>query len=240
MKIFDTPSRILVTRLCLFVCIQAVLALGFFLAGADQAWEAAAAWWPIIVVITNLMCISLLIWLFKRNGRRYGDIFRIQKDAFKSDWWILLILLVFLGPVGFLPNLLLGKWLFGNPETTLDLMFRPLPFWAVYLSLILFPLTQGLAELPTYFAYTGPEMISRGTRPWLAVSLASLFLALQHVAVPLLFNARFIVWRGLMFLPFAFFVGIVLHWRSRLLPYFVIVHALMDLSLAVMLFDVAF
>jgi hypothetical protein len=33
-----------------------------------------------------------------------------------------------------------------------------------------------------------------------------------------------------MFLPFAFFTGLVLKFRPALLPYFVIVHALLDVS----------
>lgn len=233
------PLWMLAARSCLFLLFQAVFALGFYLRGAAHAWEAAAAWWTFSVTITNLICISLLIILFRQNGKRYLDIFKVQRGTFKSDWLVLLVLLVFLGPVGFLPNLLLGKWLFGDPEKTLALILRPLPFWAVYLSIILFPLTQGLAELPTYFAYSMPAMISQGARGWVAVALASLFLALQHIAAPFLFNFQFIVWRGLMFLPFASFIGVVLYRRGRLLPYFALVHVFMDLSFAIMLLDVA-
>jgi hypothetical protein len=234
------PWFMLVSRLCLFAAIQAVFALGFYLTGSSQAWEAAASWWPFGVTIANLICIFLLIWLFKQDGKRYWDIFRIQKESIKSDWLVLLVLLVFLGPVGYLPNLWIGNWLFGNPQQTLDLMMRPLPLWAVYISLVLFPVTQGLAELPTYFAYVMPKLEDQGTHRWLAVTLASLFLSLQHTAVPLLFDYRYLLWRALMFIPFAFFVGMVLHWRKRLLPYFAVVHVLMDLSLAVMLLDVAY
>jgi len=43
-----------------------------------------------------------------------------------------------------------------------------------------------------------------------------------------------------MYLPFAVFVGIVLHWRPRLLPYFVVIHVLMDISFALMLLSVAY
>ena len=60
------------------------------------------------------------------------------------------------------------------------------------------------------------------------------------MAVRLLFDLRFILWRGLMFIPFAFFAGIVLHWRPRLLPYMAMVHVLMDLSFAMMLLSAAY
>jgi len=63
---------------------------------------------------------------------------------------------------------------------------------------------------------------------------------LQHIAVPFLCDLRFIAWRGLMCIPFAVFVGIVLHWRPRLLSYMAAVHVLMDLSFAMMLLSAAY
>ncbi|MFL7890517.1 MAG: hypothetical protein ACK2UM_09310 [Anaerolineales bacterium] len=234
------PWIMLVARISLFAGIQVLIALCFYLAGFTNAWESAASWWPFTVTITNLICISLLVWLFNQDGKRYWDIFHIQRGNLKSDLLALLLLLVFLGPVSFLPNLLLGNLLFVDPQQTLALLIRPLPLWAVYISLILFPVTQGLAELPTYFSYSMPKLESQGVHRWAAVTLASLFLSLQHLAVPLLFNYQFILWRALMFLPFAFFVGIVLHWRPRLLPYLAFIHVLMDLSFAAMLIGVAY
>jgi hypothetical protein len=44
-----------------------------------------------------------------------------------------------------------------------------------------------------------------------------------------------LLYRLLMFLPFALLVGISLRLRPRLLPYFAVVHGLMDMSLALMM-----
>ena len=38
------------------------------------------------------------------------------------------------------------------------------------------------------------------------------------------------LWRLGMFLPFALFTGLVLKLRPALLPYFIIIHALMDVT----------
>jgi hypothetical protein len=46
----------------------------------------------------------------------------------------------------------------------------------------------------------------------------------------LIFDWGFMLWRFGMFLPFALFTGLVLKFRPALLPYFVIVHALMDVT----------
>ncbi|MBP7694737.1 MAG: hypothetical protein KA764_22635, partial [Anaerolineales bacterium] len=73
-----------------------------------------------------------------------------------------------------------------------------------------------------------------------ALSLAALMLGLQHLAMPFLFDLRFITWRALMYLPFALVTGLLLRWRPRLLPYFAIVHTLMNLSLAAMFLPEAY
>ena len=96
------------------------------------------------------------------------------------------------------------------------------------------------AEIPTYFGFVMPRFEAQGMRPWVALALPALLLSLQHAAVPLLFDVRYMLWRGLMFLPFAFLVGMVVYWRPRLLPYLALVHALMDMSFAMMLLGVAY
>ncbi|MCB0037965.1 MAG: hypothetical protein KDE51_28220, partial [Anaerolineales bacterium] len=90
-------------------------------------------------------------------------------------------------------------------------------------------------ELATYFGYVMPRLAANHLPKWGALSLPALLLGLQHVAVPLLFDIRFILWRALMYIPFAFFIGFVLHWRPRLLPYLAIIHMLMNISFATML-----
>ena len=117
----------------------------------------------------------------------------------------------------------------------LDLLARPLPAWAAIVSFALFPLLQGLVELSTYILYALPRLEAQGVRPWLAVSLALFFLSAQHIFAPFIFEARFIIYRFVMFLPFAALVTLVLRWRPRLMPYMAVIHILMDVSIAVML-----
>ena len=230
----------LFSRIVLFILIQALFALGFVLAGSSNAWERSANWWPLVVSIANLICVFLLVKLYKKDGKRYWDIFRFNKKTVKKDLLALLGVLVVVAPVSFLPNILLAKFLFGDAQVALGLLVRPLPLWATLAGFILFPVTQGLAEIALYFAYVMPAFESGGMKPWLALSLPSLILGFQHIGVPFLFNGRFLLWRAFMFLPFAFLLGIVLRWRPRLLPYLAIVHVLMDLSVGVMLLPLAY
>lgn len=230
----------LFARITLFAAFQALLALLLFLLGSSQAWESAANWWPLTVAAVDLVVLLLLIRLFAAEGRRFWDIFRVERATIKGDLLVMLGLVILAGPVSYLPNVWLGQALFGSPEATLELIVRPLPHWAVLLALVFFPIGQGLTELPTYFGYVMPRLQAQGMRRWLAVTLPALMLAFQHIAVPLLLDARFIAWRAFMFIPFAFLVGITLLWRPRLLPYLVVVHILMDLAFAIMFLNLAY
>jgi hypothetical protein len=87
--------------------------------------------------------------------------------------------------------------------------------------------------------YIAPKLENKsasghGLKPWLAVGLASIFLSLQHITAPLVFDLRFILWRALMYLPFAIYVGILIRWRPRLLPFICVIHLLMNLSFVLM------
>ena len=132
-------------------------------------------------------------------------------------------------PIAAAPMSILAILIFGDSMAPIRMMFRPLPTWALVVGL-LFPLTIAFAELPTYFGYVMPRLEIQLKNGWIAWLVASLFLAAQHVFLPLLPDGRFMLWRLGMYLPFALFAGLVLKLRPGLLPYFAIIHALMDIS----------
>lgn len=234
------PWAAIFGRILLFVLMQALFALGLGWAGAAADGSAAAAWWPLGVTLTNIVILLVLSGLYRAEGGSYWDMFRIRREHLKRDLVAFLGVMVIAGPIGFLPNVLLAGWLFTDPQEALALLVRPLPLWAVYAALILFPVTQGLVEIPTYFVFAMPRLEAQGVRPWLALTLPAVMLGLQHLAAPLVFDLRFMTWRALMFLPFALLVGLVLRWRPRLLPFLAAVHVLMDLSFAAMFLSVAY
>jgi len=55
-------------------------------------------------------------------------------------------------------------------------------------------------------------------------------LAAQHITLPLILDGRFILWRLVMYLPFALYLGMVMQWKPGLLNFFMFFHAQMDLS----------
>ena len=228
------PWLMLIARSLLFLAFQTLITLVFVITGSPAAWNDSAAWWPMAVVLTNLVCLTLLISFYRKEGKRFWDVFRIKRQFIKQDLLFLLGFLVVAGPIGYLPNILSAQWLFGDPQVALDLLVRPLPAWAAITSFIFFPLLQGLVEIPTYMLYSLPRLEAQGVRPWLAVSLASFFLSVQHMFAPFIPDTRFLTYRLVMFLPFAVLIALVMRWRPRLMPYMAVIHVLMDLSVAVM------
>jgi len=227
-------------RTGLFLAIQAVFALGFFLTGSSTAWEAGAAWWPMVVTIANLICLAGMVTASRKEGKNFWDLFRIRRETILVDLLVLLAAFLVIGPAGYFPNPMLAKWLFGGSEPVLALLVRPLPVWAAYASIVLFPITQGLVELALYFGFVMPRLSQRRFPNLLPVLLPALMLGLQHAGLPFVFDARFIAWRALMFIPFALTVGVLLHFRPRLLPYAAVIHILMDMSFATMFLSAAY
>jgi len=230
---------LLPARTIFFLVAQAFIALLLLIVSGISDWQASAAWWPMAVALADIFCLFLLIRWYRKEGKNFFSEFRIVRESFWKDLGFVLLSLVIGGPLSVLPNILLSTWLFGNPEATLELFVGPLPLWAVIISAAFFPLGQALTEIPMYMRYIAPKFENKsasgyGLKPWLAVGLASLFLSLQHITAPLVFDLRFILWRALMYLPFAIYVGILIRWRPRLLPFICIIHLLMNLSFVFM------
>jgi hypothetical protein len=227
-------------RLVLFGVFQALVAAGFALTGAAAPWSQSVAWWPVAATLTNLTSFFLLRRLAAAEGLSYGELVHadFQREHVGKDLLVLLGLLVLTGPVAMLPNLGLGQLFFGDAMTPVGMFIRPLPLWGVLLA-VLFPLTIAWAELPTYFGYVMPRLADRWSSSWGALLTAALLLGLQHMTLPLIFDLRFILWRALMFIPFALLLGIAIRWRPRLLPYLMAVHVLIDLAVVLQLWQAA-
>lgn len=223
------PWLMLISRSVLFLFFQILIALILVVTGTKSAWDESARWWTFIVFLTNFVSLYLLVRVFNAEGKRYWDILRFSRESWKSDLLWLIGFSIIGIPVAAVARDPLAVAIFGDAMIATKMLFRPLPSWAFVLS-FLFPLTIWFAELPTYFGYVMPRLEAQLKNGWIAWIIASFFLAAQHMFLPLILNGGYMVWRIGMFLPFAFFTGLVLKFRPTLLPYFVIVHALMDIT----------
>jgi hypothetical protein len=226
---------VLFLRPALALVAQVLVAGAFLLGGAQDPWRLAADWWLAWFGVVSIVNLGVLRLLLHREGRRLRDLYRFERVDRRTDLGWAAAALVISGPVAMLPNLLLGGALWGEAATTgAELSFRALPVLAAVLLVITFPLIHAMAELPTYFGYVMPRLAAITGWRWRAMLVAALVLSTQHVFLPLLLDWRFVVWRALMFLPFAAWIGFVVMRRPTALPYLVVGHALIDLSLPIL------
>lgn len=223
------PWLMLFSRLVLFFFFQVMISLILLLMGKANAWDESARWWLFTVIPTNLVSIYLLVRLFSIEGKRYIDLLRFSRATVRKDLiWLLASSVVGL-PIMALPMTNLAVLIFGDSMTPINMMFRSLPLWALIIG-FLFPLTIAFAELPTYFGYVMPRLAIQLKNGWVAWLISAFFLGFQHCFLPLILDGRFILWRLGMYLPFALFAGLLLKLRPSLLPYFAVIHALIDIS----------
>jgi membrane protease YdiL (CAAX protease family) len=219
----------LISRLVLFAIFQSLIALLL------KSWQESEKYWMVVATLANGISILLLVLLFEREGKKYLSLFKFSKNEWKKDLSLFLILTMLVIPLAILPNYLLSKWFWGDPIYPVKMLFQPIPTFLTFAVLLVFPITIALAELATYFGYIMPRLEKEMHSKWIAVFLPVFFLSIQHCCLPLVLDSRFILYRALMYLPFALLIGVALHKRPRLLPYFVILHGIMDMQAVVML-----
>jgi hypothetical protein len=223
------PWLMLFSRSALFLLFQVLIALILLAFGTKSPWDESARWWTFMAFLANFVSIFLLVRLFRAEGKNFLDILRFSKTTWKKDLLWFVVFSIVAMPLVALPREPLAKTIFGDANVANNLLFRPLPMWGFLLA-FLFPLTIAFAELPTYFGYCMPRLAELLKNSWLAWIIASFFLAAQHMVLPLILNSGFLLWRLGMFLPFALITGLAIKFRPSLLPYFVTVHALLDIS----------
>ena len=221
----------LFARTGLAIGLQAGVAVIALVAGSRDPWRTSADWWLGWFALANVLTLVLLRFAFNREGRRLRDLYAVRLGTVRRDLpWVAGALLL-AGPIAFLPNIVLGQGLWGSSQAGADLSFRALPLLGAIAILAVFPIVQGAAELPTYFGYVMPRLESSYGWRTRALIASAFMLSSQHIFLPLLFDWRFLVWRGLMFLPFAFWIGFVIQRRPSTLPYLAVAHGLLDASL---------
>ncbi len=233
------PLGMVAIRTLLFLAWQGVAAAILAMTGTVDTPDDAVAWWPVSIVGANLTTLAVLLWLLRREGGSYREMVRIDRHTIGRDMLALLGVTLLAGVLASIPSALISMALWGDPAAGSNMVFRAVPVWAAAFALVAFPVTIALSELPTYFGYAMPRLALLSRRWWLAILVSAGGLAVQHCALPFLPDWRFLVWRGLMYLPFALLLAIVLAWRPRLLPYLMVVHGLLDFAAAWLFYSLA-
>jgi membrane protease YdiL (CAAX protease family) len=225
---------VLSSRLILFFIFQMTIAL--FLSSLGDSVK----YWTLSATLTNVISIIILIILYKEENTSFFSLFRFQKEKIKTDlvWFIILVLISV--PLAIVPSLALSNLLWGNTEYYHLILFQPVNKALLYFLLIAYPISTGLAELTTYFGYVMPRLKDHVKSQWLVIALPVIAFSVQHCTLPFLPEAKFILFRGLMYLLFSLVYGIAVYKRPSLLPWLAILQVLIYILPMTMLLSVKY
>ena len=212
------------------------LAAAFAALGRSGAISTSAAWWLWFVTAANVVCIVLMARLGRSEGVRLRDVYFASRATWKGDLGWAAIFAAGTAVFAMAPGTLLARALWTDPNTPNAILFQALPLIAVYPLFVLMPVTQALAELPTYWGYVAPRLRAAGTNRWVVIGIVGLVLSLQHMFFSFQLDWRYDVWLALKFLPFALWTGFIVDRRPTSLPYLMGMHFVLDATLPLILF----
>lgn len=141
----------LVLRSTLSFALLLLLALAYKLTGSGSPVADSAAWWLWFITAANVACIALMVRFGRMEGVRLREMYFANRATWKGDLAWFLLAGVVSAVVAMQPGTLLAGWLWGDANLPNDLLFQPLPVWAIYPLFLFMPITQALAELPVYW-----------------------------------------------------------------------------------------
>jgi membrane protease YdiL (CAAX protease family) len=118
-----------------------------------------------------------------------------------------------------------GWLVYGTPASTY--LFGRLPLPAALYAVLVFPFAWGLTEQATYNGYLAPRFQVLCGSTSAAVAIVAFVWSLQHVFMPLTFDAPFMVFRLLSSVPASVFATLAYLRLRRVVP-LAVAHALMD------------
>lgn len=227
------PLVLVVARTFLLVMAQALVAGVYALRHHPSPWLAAAPWWTIYGTLADIGCLALMAWFKRAEGIRFRDLLgtvRLRRDVLKGLGYYLIIFPCFLGG-----SVLSSLAVYGSigPNIPSGLLHdRVLPGWAVVYTLSVWWMIWSPTEEMTYQAYVLPRLETLSGRPWIAVAVVGFWWSLQHSALPLIPDWRYIVWRFLAFVP-GVLAAITIYRRTRRLAPMIFAHWPMDIAAAI-------
>jgi hypothetical protein len=220
------PAAILFARCGFALLAGGLVASLFALQGSASPWVSAAGWFPVYASLIDLGCLAALFLLTRREGIRMVDLTGFDRRRLRPDLLLtaglLPIALLLIGGGIVAASLLVYGALSPPPD-----IFRPLPLPAALYAVLVFPLLWGFTEQSTYNGYLAPRIQALSGSTVLAVVLVAFAWSVQHAAMPVTFDGRWMLYRALAPVPFSVFQVVACLRLRRLLP-FIIVHAVLD------------
>ena len=178
--------------------IRSIMFLFVFVAGSlitRKGLDEISNWWTIVATIVNIITIVVLVFAAKKNGMTYWELIGYRKGNTKiSQVVVVSIIVLVIGTGGMY---LAGYLCYGVIPYSSPMMIAPIPKVLAIINFLPLPITTALAEDGLYLG-CGVNQIEN---KMLAIILPAFFYALQHCFIPTLFDAKYILYRLLSFLP---------------------------------------
>ena len=219
------PALMLLARAVFAVGAQAVVAAIFALRASLTPWHDAEPWLPVYGTLIDAGCLALLWRLTRREGIGLFDLVGFERTRLVRDV-LLGFALIPVSLVFILGGTYAAGWLlYGTPSQ--PYFFGTLPLPAAVYGVLVWPFIWGLTEQMTYNGYLLPrfQVLCRSTS--VAIAVVAFAWSLQHVFMPLTFDAKFMAFRLLSSVPLSVFLTLLYLRLRRLVP-LAIAHALMD------------
>jgi membrane protease YdiL (CAAX protease family) len=212
---------IVFARFVFAILAQGLVALVYASQGSADPWIAAAPWWTVDGTLVDIGCLLLLCFFARHEGIRLWDLISFDRKLLGRDLLLSLGIGVISFIVGFGAGVIVTIALYGTSGP--PQYIGNLPPWATWYSLLIWPVIWAFAEQMTYQGYALPRLVIFFRSALIAILFVGFGWALQHVAMPLLPDPKFWVFRFFSSLPIGLVLPILYLRIRRLLP-FIIAH----------------
>lgn len=192
-------------------------------AAVDKQLNEISNWWSVAATVVNILTILLLVTAAKKNNMTYAKLINYQKGSTKAKQIVLVSIVILV--VGMAGMNLAGFICYGVIPYAPPMMIAPIPKALAIINALLLPITTAFAEDGLYLGI-GVNGIKNQKA---AIMIPALFFALQHSFIPTLFDARYIIYRFISFLPCAIILCIYYQKKKNLVP-IMVGHALIDVA----------
>lgn len=223
------PLVLVAARTVLLLLGQGAFAAALALKGDPTPWQSAGAWWTVFGTVADLGCLGLLACFLRREGIRFKDLLgpvRGWRDLWAGLGYYALIMPIHFGAFFLSSQLVYGAW---SPDIPAGILhMRALPLWAVVYSASIWWMIWSPTEETTYQAYALPRLQALCGQPWIAIAIVWFWWTLQHCALPLILDWKYVLWRFLCFVPGMLPTILIYHRKRRLAP-MIVAHWPMDI-----------
>lgn len=199
--------------------------------GTSDPVRTAGSWWMVSGTLIDIGCLVILFALVGREGIGLFDLLAVRDRKVIRELLFGLPLVLALIPA-LIVNQVLTLIFYGS-HLPPQIALVHLPLWATLYSVLVWPVIWGLTEQMTYVGYLLPRLEVLTRRTWVAALVVTGFWSLQHLALPFVPDAGYLIYRTVTVVPVAI-TAIILYrhvLRRRLLP-LVVVHWFADVFAA--------